>query len=418
MQNRVRRRVASFFACSMVFVSLAFAENPKPIHIQPGDLAAAFETLARQSGTEIVYVSAQVGALRTRGVSGSMTVREALQKLLKGTSFKVTVDSSGAMLITRPVQGSGTDVLGGASHEEAPVIAQAGQPESFHLVDYQTPSVGPGQDSASVKDKTAETGPALKDSQLDEIVVTGSRIARGALEQPTPITVINSASIEQSGFSKAGDILNQYSQFGVGTGLSTNQAGYNTDAGATFLNLRGLGTNRTLVLVDGLRRVSGGCPSSAVDLSTIPANMIERIEVITGGASSVYGADAVSGVVNIILKHHAEGLELSARSGISSRGDNATESVSATYGQPVQDRGELTFGISWNRENSLPAERRPWDRSYNCDFPNANVTASNPYTNIEYFGCRFPNTTYGSAFYIGDGTTQYTVNQDGSLRAV
>ena len=416
MQNRVRRRVASFFACSMVFVSLAFAENPKPIHIPPGDLAAAFETLARQSGTEIVYVSAQVGALRTRGVSGSMTVREALQKLLKGTSFKVTVDSSGAMLITRPVQGSGTDVLGGASHEEAPVIAQAGQPESFHLVDYQTPSVGPGQDSASVKDKTAETGPALKDSQLDEIVVTGSRIARGALEQPTPITVINSASIEQSGFSNAGDILNQYSQFGVGTGLSTNQAGYNTDAGATFLNLRGLGTNRTLVLVDGLRRVSGGSSSSAVDLSTIPANMIDRIEIITGGASSVYGADAVSGVVNIILKHNAEGLELSARSGISSRGDNATESVSATYGQPLSDRGEFTFGVSWNRETALSAERRPWDVSYNCDFPNANVTPANPYTNIEYFGCRFPNTTYGSAFYIGN--TQYTVNPDGTVRPV
>src|SRR5277367_6628112 len=142
MQNRVRRRAASFFACSMALASLAFAEDPKPIHIPPGDLAAAFETLARQSGTEIVYISAQVGALRTPGLSGSMTVREALQKLLKGTTFKITVDSSGAILITRPVQSSGTDVLSGASHEEVPVIAQAGQPERFRLVNYQT--VGPG----------------------------------------------------------------------------------------------------------------------------------------------------------------------------------------------------------------------------------------------------------------------------------
>src|SRR5258708_2476194 len=415
MQTGSKRRAASFIACSMAFASLAFADDLRPIHIPPGDLVTALETLARQSGTEIVYISAQVTAQHTRGVSGTLSAREALQRLLKGTSFKVTVDSSGAMLITLPSHSSGSDLQSEASYERSSATAPGGLPEGFHLAQLQTSSVGPVR-GASVKDPSAESAPQKIDTQLDEVVVTGSRIARGALEQPTPITVINSTAIVQSGFSNAGDILNQYSQFGVGTGLSTNQAGYNTDAGATFLNLRGLGTNRTLVLVDGLRRVSGGSSSSAVDLSTIPANMIDRIEIITGGASSVYGADAVSGVVNIILKHHAEGLELSARSGISSRGDNATESVSATYGQPLQDRGEFTFGISWNREASLPAERRPWDPSYDCDFPNANVTAANPYTNMEYFGCRFPNTTYGSAFYIVN--TQYTVNQDDSVRPV
>lgn len=416
MQNGIKRRAASFIACSMAFGSLAFADNLRPIHIPPGDLVSALETLARQSGTEIMFISTQVGAQRTRGVSGTLSARGALQMLLKGTSFKVTVDSSGAMLITLPSQGSGTDVQSEASYEKSSATASGGLPEGFHFVHLQASSIGPVHDSDSAKDLSANSAPEKKDTQLDELIITGSRIARGALEQPTPITTINSAAIVQSGFSNAGDILNQYSQFGLGAGLSSNQAGYNTDAGATFLNLRGLGTNRTLVLVDGLRRVSGGSSSSAVDLSTIPANMIERIEIITGGASSVYGADAVSGVVNIILKHNAEGLELSARSGISSRGDNATESVSATYGQKLQDRGEFTFGISWNRETALAAERRPWDRSYNCDFPNANVTASNPYTNIQYFGCRFPNTTYGSAFYIGN--TQYTVNQDGSLRPV
>jgi len=416
MQNGIKRRVAALIACSMAFVSLAIADDLKPINIPPGDLVTALESLARQSGTEIVYISAQVGAQRTRGVSGTLSARGALQKLLKGTSFKVTVDSTGAMLITLPSQGSGSDVQSEASYEKSSATAPGGPKEGLHLARLQISSAGPVHDGSSVSDLSADSAAAKKDTLLEELVVTGSRIARGALEQPTPITIINSDAIVQSGFSNAGDILNQYSQFGVGTGLSSNQAGYNTDAGATFLNLRGLGTNRTLVLVDGLRRVSGGSSSSAVDLSTIPANMIDRIEIITGGASSVYGADAVSGVVNIILKHKAEGLELSARSGISSRGDNATQSVSATYGQPLQDRGEFTFGISWNRENSLPAERRPWDRSYNCDFPNANVTAANPYTNIEYFGCRFPNTTYGSAFYIGN--TQYTVNQDGSVRPV
>ncbi len=313
MQTGTKRRAASFIACSMAFASLVLADDLRPIHIPPGDLVTALETLARQSGTEIVYVSAQVTAQHTRGVSGTLSAREALQRLLKGTSFKVTVDSSGAMLISLPSQGSGTDVQSEAAYQKSSATAPGGLPEGLHLARLQLSSAGPVRDSAGVKDLSADSAAEKKDISLDELVVTGSRIARGALEQPTPITVINSAAIVQSGFSNAGDILNQYSQFGVGSGLSSNQAGYNTDAGATFLNLRGLGTNRTLVLVDGLRRVSGGSSSSAVDLSTIPANMIDRIEIITGGASSVYGADAVSGVVNIILKHHAEGLELSAR---------------------------------------------------------------------------------------------------------
>jgi len=414
MQHVITRNAVAAVALSLAMTSVVVADEAKPIDVPAGDLVTAIQTLAKQSGTEIVVISSQVGVQYTRGVSGTFSARSALQKLLKGTALKITVDSSGAMLVTSTSPAARLDGQAEASFQETSALIPP-EKSRFHLAQMQTHAAGPVQEVGGGTDASSYA-PERKDTQLDEVVVTGSRIARSALEQPAPIEVITPAAIEQSGFSNAGDILNQYSQFGVGTGLSTNQAGYNTDAGATFLNLRGLGTNRTLVLVDGLRRVSGGSSSSAVDLSTIPANMIERIEVITGGASSIYGADAVSGVVNIILKHHAEGLEINARSGISSRGDNATESVSATYGQGLQDRGEFTFGISWNRETSLAAESRPWDKSYNCDFPNANVTASNPYTNVEYFGCRFPNTTYGSAFYIGN--TQYTVNQDGSLRPV
>lgn len=412
MQNAVRRYIALIFAGSLVLPALAFAADARSVVVPPGDLVMALDALAKQTGAELVYSTEQLKGQRTMGVEGTLATRDAVEKLLEGTSLKVSIDSSGAMLIAGPVQ---------AATAPPRRVAPTGRDrtttyEVMHPVARLAQLQPAGASSFGAAD-TATKGekPAEKAASLEEIVVTGSRIARSALEQPTPVTVINAAAIEESGYSNAGDILSQVSQFGVGTGLSSNQEGYFTDAGAAFLNLRGLGTNRTLVLVDGLRRVSGGSNSSAVDLSTIPTNMIERIEIITGGASSIYGADAVSGVVNIILKHHAEGLELSAHSGISSRGDNATEAVSATYGQ-VQDRSEFTFGISWNREAAVHAERRPWDREYNCDFPNANVTPSNPYTNVEYFGCRFPNTTYGSAFYIGN--TQYTVNQDGSIRPV
>ena len=144
-----------------------------------------------------------------------------------------------------------------------------------------------------------------------------------------------------------------------------------------------------------------------MDLSTIPANMIDHIEIITGGASSVYGAVCGPGAQRGQCHFEAQ-----------CRGSRTKRSIGNFKTRRQCDRERQRYlrstlvgprrvhkrlAFSWNRESPLSAERRPWDvQSYNCDFPNANVTPANPYTNIEYFGCRFPNTTYGSAFYIGN----------------
>src|SRR5580704_16446837 len=174
MQNGIKRRAAGLIACSMAFVSLAFADDLKPINIPPGDLVTALESLARQSGTEIVYISAQVAEQHTRGVSGTLSARGALQKLLKGTSFKVTVDSTGAMLITLPSQGSGTDVQSEASYEKSSATAPGGPPEGLHLARLQISSGGPVHDGSTVSDLSADSAAAKKDTPLDELVVTGS----------------------------------------------------------------------------------------------------------------------------------------------------------------------------------------------------------------------------------------------------
>jgi hypothetical protein len=173
MQTGIKRRAAGFFACSMAFASLAFADNLKPIHIPPGDLVAALETLARQSGTEIVYISSQVGTQHTRGVSGTLSARAALETLLKGTAFKVTVDSSGAMLITLPSQGSATEVLSEASYGKTSATAPGGPPAALHLAQLQAPPAGTVHDSAGVKDLPADSVPEKRESLLDEVVVTG-----------------------------------------------------------------------------------------------------------------------------------------------------------------------------------------------------------------------------------------------------
>jgi len=193
--------------------------------------------------------------------------------------------------------------------------------------------------------------PGAAESQ-DSIVVTGSRVARPEFDNPTPTTVIGQEQIERTGLNDIGDILLQTPQISVGLGASNDT--FQRDIGATFINLRGLGTNRTLVLVDGRRRVSGSREGSQVDVSAIPASMIESVEIITGGASAVYGADAVSGVVNIKLRDDYEGLNVAGRVGISSRGDAETAMISTSGGgQFGNGKGSASFGLTYQKSKRL-----------------------------------------------------------------
>ena len=213
--------------------------------------------------------------------------------------------------------------------------------------------------SAAHAQDSQEAGAAEGGDAQNAIVVTGSRIARTGFENPTPTTVVTAEQIANTGLNDIGEVLMQNPQIAVGLGSSNDT--FKRDVGSTFVNLRGLGENRTLVLVDGRRRVSGSRDGAQVDVSAIPTPMIESVEVITGGASAVYGADAVSGVVNIILKDDMEGLNLSGRLGLSSRGDAATYRVSVSGGGQFGDgRGSARFGMTYGESETL----RYRDRSY------------------------------------------------------
>lgn len=197
------------------------------------------------------------------------------------------------------------------------------------------------------------------EAPTDTIVVTGSRVARTGFDNPTPTTVISADQIARTGLNDIGDVLLQTPQISVGLGASNDT--FQRDIGATFVNLRGLGTNRTLVLVNGRRRVSGSREGSQVDVSSIPATMVERVEIITGGASAVYGADAVSGVVNIILKDDFKGFNITGRLGIADRGDAETYMISASGGGSFADgRGSASLGVTYQKSGIL----RYTDRDY------------------------------------------------------
>ena len=197
---------------------------------------------------------------------------------------------------------------------------------------------------------------------LEEVLVTGSRIQRSGFETSTPVNVVDQKLIEESGYANIYDVLKSVPSIGVGLGSANASPGAlsNPEAGASFVNLRGLGVDRSLVLVDGLRRVSGSSQSSAVDVSMIPAGLIERVETITGGASAVYGADAVSGVVNIIMKDEMEGVEMSISSGASTEGSGGERIGFDLAGGTGfdDDRGSLVFGVSYSKEDELRATQR------------------------------------------------------------
>ena len=155
----------------------------------------------------------------------------------------------------------------------------------------------------------AGAAPALAQENLGEIVVTGSRIRSANLESTTPVTQVTAADVVTQGVTRIEDLVNQLPQAFAAQNVTVS----NGSTGTATLNLRGLGSPRTLVLVDGRRLPYGGVTNSAADINQIPTQMVERVDVLTGGASAVYGSDAVAGVVNFIMKKDFEGVQVTSQ---------------------------------------------------------------------------------------------------------
>ena len=190
------------------------------------------------------------------------------------------------------------------------------------------------------------TNTTLDDNRGDVIVVTGSRLRQTNLSSPTPVTVIDSELLESSGENNIGDFLAELPAF-------SSDGNSQVNSGANFLNLRNLGSQRTLTLVDGRRFVSSSPGSQSVDVNSIPSALTERVEVVTGGASAIYGADAVTGVVNFVLKDDFEGVDVRAQYGTSEDGyQNFNSSI--TLGSNFDDgRGNAVFSGYYRTNNTI-----------------------------------------------------------------
>src|SRR5262245_32387003 len=194
---------------------------------------------------------------------------------------------------------------------------------------------------------------------MEEVVVTGSRIVSTNLDSPSPVQTISSEDIAKTGVVNLQDILLKNPTFGTPTLSRTNSNFLTSGAGVSTVDLRNLGVDRTLTLVDGRRFVSGLPGSAAVDYNTIPAQFIERVDVLTGGASAVYGSDAVAGVVNVILKKNFEGIAFDGQFGSSAESDNEETQVGLTFGtNTADDRGNIMAYVGYTKQGAVNSRDR------------------------------------------------------------
>ncbi|GAB1406311.1 TonB-dependent receptor [Thermomonas brevis] len=212
-----------------------------------------------------------------------------------------------------------------------------------------------------------EAGQSTK--TLDAVTVTGSRIKRAEIEGAVPVTVIDRAQLEASGDMSVSDFLRDtnFNSFG-----SYQSSSGNSFQGAALVSLRGLGPGRTLVLVDGRRAPNAPMSGSGQDLNSIPMAAVERIELLSDGASSIYGSDAIGGVINIITRKDYEGLEFTIGKGIPTEAGGDTEEMSVVMGSSG-DRGRVLAGASHSSRDVIFTR----DRDYWYNVPGTSVYSNN-----------------------------------------
>lgn len=198
-------------------------------------------------------------------------------------------------------------------------------------------------------------------NQLDAVNVTGSRIARLDYASSSPLTTVSAGTIESTGASTIEEALNQLPQLGLGA--NKTNAGWGGTGQAT-LNLRGLGAQRNLVLLDG-RRLQPSTTDNVVDVNTLPPALIAGVEIISGGASAVYGSDAIAGVVNVLLKDDFEGVQLDAGFSQYAEGDGDATDLSLTFGGNFADgRGNAVLSLSWTEREGVDFMAREFFRRH------------------------------------------------------
>lgn len=255
---------------------------------------------------------------------------------------------------------------------------------------------------------------AAQDTGDEEIVVTGTRIVNPNLSAPTAVTTVGQEQIEFSGEQNLADILQGVPSFGAPALSSANSNFLTTGNGTNSLQLRNLGENRTLTLVNGRRWIPGTPGASFVDFNTIPTDLLERVDVVTGGASAIYGADALAGVINVILRDDFEGLEYRYQYGQSQEGDDIDQRFSVLAGGNFGDgRGNAVVNFVYTRNDGVLARDRDNTRvddtalcaqqpAASRNFADCQTSVSPTYSSFSEYG-RFFDYSTGESYTVDGG---------------
>jgi iron complex outermembrane recepter protein len=217
---------------------------------------------------------------------------------------------------------------------------------------------------------------AAEPEVLNEVTITGTRLRSSGMSAPTPVTVVTAAQLDEVAPGNIAAAIKQLPQF-RGNIDATQSNGIGTDAGQSVINMRGLGANRTLVLLDG-RRMVPSTYNGTVDINVLPQSLLLRTDVVTGGASAAYGTDAVAGVVNFILDTNFTGFKASAQGGITGRGDGANKQGEMTFGTAIGERLHLIASVDYYDNNAIMSVR-PWMKSWGAVNDPAVTTDNNHY---------------------------------------
>lgn len=355
----------SVVAMAMCLVAAPVAAQARDFDIPAGDLSRALNAFARQANREIIFSSAMVAGKRSRGARGTLEPRAALQLLLQGTGLRAEGD---AVLTLRPT---------GAVH---PVAARR-EPTSFQTA--PAPAVRTGvaadEDMSEPQAVPAATQQETVAAPSEELIVTGSRIVRDGYQAPTPTTVLSVEDIQERNPTNIADYITQLPSMGTGNTPRTTTLFANATGGANQLSARDLGVTRTLTLLDG-RRVVGSGMSPAVDINLLPQNLVQRVDVVTGGASAAYGSDAVAGVVNFILDTRFTGLKGSINLSQTDYADGRVVSGDLAYGTKFAGgRGHLLVSGSYFKGERIDfyTNMRDWFQPGLRLLNNPDWTASN-----------------------------------------
>ncbi len=333
----LRRHLMGAVAVGAILTAAPALAQVQPFQVTAQPAASGIAEFARQAGVQILVGADQVREKHTRGVQGDLPVRQALDSLLAGTGLVVVADD-GRTITLAPAQ--------------APLIRAAWrtQAEPLTLAQASPPPVA--------------AAPAPAQVEVGEVVVTGSRLQVSGFQAPTPVTTVGATEIQQRASGSVFEIVRDIPSFRGSSGPSVNSTGAQ-NASKANLDLRGLGAQRTLVMMNGRRHVPDG-QTGLFDTNLIPTSLIERVEIVTGGASAAYGSDAVAGVVNFILRNRMEGLDVNLQYGVSQEGDNVEVTGSTAWGRAFADgRGHFIIGGDFTLNNGTGLmDSRDWGAKY------------------------------------------------------